>query len=420
LPVVTVVGLLGPGLIGFTAVIESVFAMPGIGRLVVEAALNRDYPTIMTLNLLTAVAMLASTLAVDVPLLVPVLAPYDPTEQRAGAVAAPPSAAHPMGTDNFGGRRWIATEPPPARILIACHARPRSRATYADYLALEALGKDKHEFLGGEIFAMADGTPEHGAVAIAVGGGLRVGLRGRPCRVYSSDARVLIQDTGLTTYPDVSVVCGQLETAPEDPDAITNPVLLVEVLSETGTESSAGDSRPAMGRVGTSGCSTASSVSSSTPSPAAPPLVPMTGRSRRGSWWPRCHSRRRLCGRPFSIWPPGLGHAQAVRIQAVVQPHVHRGGQPHRLVGLGEPVRHRPGAVVLMVENYRTGLIWDVMRRCPYIVAGLRRAGFTGGWLSRSNPPRSAPCSLFPPTRGASGCGSSARRKDRRRPPRRV
>jgi hypothetical protein len=39
------------------------------------------------------------------------------------------------------------------------------------------------------------------------------------------------------------------------------------------------------------------------------------------------------------------------------------------------------GPVVLMIENYRTGLIWNTMRRCPYVVAGLRRAGFTGGWL---------------------------------------
>jgi hypothetical protein len=37
--------------------------------------------------------------------------------------------------------------------------------------------------------------------------------------------------------------------------------------------------------------------------------------------------------------------------------------------------------VVLMIENYRSGLIWDIMRRCPYISAGLRRASFTGGWL---------------------------------------
>jgi hypothetical protein len=40
------------------------------------------------------------------------------------------------------------------------------------------------------------------------------------------------------------------------------------------------------------------------------------------------------------------------------------------------------GPVALMIENHRSGLIWDVMRRCPYIIAGLRRAGFTGGWLN--------------------------------------
>jgi hypothetical protein len=39
------------------------------------------------------------------------------------------------------------------------------------------------------------------------------------------------------------------------------------------------------------------------------------------------------------------------------------------------------GPVALMIENYRSRLVWDVMRRCPSIVAGLRRAGFTGGWL---------------------------------------
>lgn len=66
LPVVTVAGMLVPILIGATAVIESVFAMPGLGRLAVEAALNRDYPTVMTLNFLTAAVVLLINLAVDV------------------------------------------------------------------------------------------------------------------------------------------------------------------------------------------------------------------------------------------------------------------------------------------------------------------------------------------------------------------
>lgn len=104
--------------------------------------------------------------------------------------------------------------------------------TYAEYRAAEVAGLTRHEYLNGEVWAMAGGTPEHSALAVAIGGELRNALRGKPCRVYSSDLRVRIGDAGLSTYPDASVVCGQLETAPDDKDAITNPVVLVEVLSE--------------------------------------------------------------------------------------------------------------------------------------------------------------------------------------------
>ena len=64
-------------------------------------------------------------------------------------------------------------------------------------------------------------------------GELHAALRGGPCRGYSSDVRVRIPETGLATYPDLSIVCGPLETAPDDKDAITNPVVLVEVLSDS-------------------------------------------------------------------------------------------------------------------------------------------------------------------------------------------
>lgn len=103
--------------------------------------------------------------------------------------------------------------------------------THAEYLAFEAQSEVRHEFLRGEIFEMAGGTPEHGAVAVAVAAELRAALRDKPCRVFSSDVRVRIKATDLTTYPDVSVVCDRLETDAEDKDAITNPVVLVEVLS---------------------------------------------------------------------------------------------------------------------------------------------------------------------------------------------
>jgi Uma2 family endonuclease len=104
--------------------------------------------------------------------------------------------------------------------------------TYAEYLATEEVSETKHEWLNGEVFAMAGGTLPHGALAAAVIAALSAALRGRPCRVFTSDVRVRVQETGLSTYPDVSVACGRLETAPEDRHALVNPVVLVEVLSD--------------------------------------------------------------------------------------------------------------------------------------------------------------------------------------------
>jgi len=110
---------------------------------------------------------------------------------------------------------------------------PSGRMTYAEYLAAEAVSDVRHEYLNGEVWVMAGGTPEHAALASAINRELGVALRGKPCRVYSSDLRIRIQDTGLSTYPDVAVVCGQLATAADDEDAAVNPVLLVEILSPT-------------------------------------------------------------------------------------------------------------------------------------------------------------------------------------------
>lgn len=109
----------------------------------------------------------------------------------------------------------------------------RKLLTYAEYMAAEDVALEKHEFLDGQVFAMSGGTPEHAALAAACSHALSNALAGRPCRVFSSDLRVRIRATGLTTYPDVSVVCGTLETDAEDPHAINDPLLLVEVLSDS-------------------------------------------------------------------------------------------------------------------------------------------------------------------------------------------
>lgn len=113
------------------------------------------------------------------------------------------------------------------------NAQVKPRVTYAEYLAREAASDVKHEFIAGEVFAMAGGTVEHGALAAALIGELRSALSGKPCRVFSSDVRVLVSSTDASFYPDLSIVCGKLENVSTDANAIVNPLVLVEVLSES-------------------------------------------------------------------------------------------------------------------------------------------------------------------------------------------
>jgi Uma2 family endonuclease len=108
---------------------------------------------------------------------------------------------------------------------------PRHHYTFEDYLALEETGSTRHEYFDGAIYAMAGGTPEHAAMAAAVTAILGRQLTGSPCRVYSSDLRLRVLATGLATYPDVTVICGPSERDPSSPSHVTNPAVIVEVLS---------------------------------------------------------------------------------------------------------------------------------------------------------------------------------------------
>jgi Uma2 family endonuclease len=101
--------------------------------------------------------------------------------------------------------------------------------TYAEYLTLEEESSVRHEYLEGEIYAMAGGTPDHAALAASVIGLLRAGIS-RDCRIFTSDLRIRTA-SGLSTYPDAAVVCGKTARALDDPIAVTNPCLLVEVTS---------------------------------------------------------------------------------------------------------------------------------------------------------------------------------------------
>ena len=106
--------------------------------------------------------------------------------------------------------------------------------SFAEYLALERESEIRHEFDSGEILAMAGGTARHSALAARIIMALGTTAR-RGCTVFQSDMRVRVLATGRATYPDASMVCGAIEYDPEDAarTTITNPVLLVEVLSVT-------------------------------------------------------------------------------------------------------------------------------------------------------------------------------------------
>jgi Uma2 family endonuclease len=120
-----------------------------------------------------------------------------------------------------------------AILTAAMTAAEELRMSYSEYLAAEKVAERKHEYLRGAVYAMAGGTPEHAALTAAFSIALGGALKGKPCRVYSSDLRVRVSETDLSTYPDLTVVCGKLETAADDPDAAVNPVVLVEVLSDS-------------------------------------------------------------------------------------------------------------------------------------------------------------------------------------------
>ena len=100
-----------------------------------------------------------------------------------------------------------------------------------EYLQAERKAEDKSEYYDGQIFAMAGAKPRHTGIATNFVVRLGSALNGGSCRVFTSDMRVHVPATGLYTYPDVSVVCG--EPVFIQSDNLVNPVLVIEVLSKS-------------------------------------------------------------------------------------------------------------------------------------------------------------------------------------------
>jgi Uma2 family endonuclease len=105
--------------------------------------------------------------------------------------------------------------------------------TYDQYLQLERETDIRHEWRRGVAVAMAGGTLTHAELSTRVLIALGIRLQGKPCQPWNSDAKVRIAAEDVSTYPDISVVCGEVIRDTLDPQTITNPTVLIEVLSES-------------------------------------------------------------------------------------------------------------------------------------------------------------------------------------------
>jgi len=107
------------------------------------------------------------------------------------------------------------------------------RLTEAEYLVLERAAEFKSEFHEGEMFAMAGGTRRHSLITGNLLREFSGKLDGRNCALYNSDLRVKVEATGLLTYPDLSMACGDQRFLDSEEDVLVNPLLIAEVLSDS-------------------------------------------------------------------------------------------------------------------------------------------------------------------------------------------
>ncbi len=102
-----------------------------------------------------------------------------------------------------------------------------------EYLEQEITATEKHEYYRGEIFAMSGASKEHNEIFSNVFGEIAHKLKGKGCKPYGSDFRVHIPKNTLYTYPDIIIICGKPELTDDKFDNVTNPSVIIELLSKS-------------------------------------------------------------------------------------------------------------------------------------------------------------------------------------------
>jgi len=102
-----------------------------------------------------------------------------------------------------------------------------------EYLELEETAEFKSEYYQGEIFNMAGASINHNQIITNLVIEIGTALKNKECRIFSNDVRLWVESKNLFTYPDLIIVCNKLEYYPDRNDTITNPLIIIEVLSES-------------------------------------------------------------------------------------------------------------------------------------------------------------------------------------------
>ncbi len=109
----------------------------------------------------------------------------------------------------------------------------KSRFTVEEYLEFEKKSLEKHEYFQGEIFSMAGADARHNVLFSNLFGELAHKLKGKPCKPFGSDLRIYVEQNALFTYPDISIICGEIVPSALDEDTATQPTVLIEILSRS-------------------------------------------------------------------------------------------------------------------------------------------------------------------------------------------
>ncbi|MEI7867652.1 MAG: Uma2 family endonuclease [Candidatus Methylumidiphilus sp.] len=117
--------------------------------------------------------------------------------------------------------------------------QPAITFNFNDYLAFESEQPEKHEFVRGEIFAMAGARRAHVTVSLNLASAFKTHLRGTPCRTYMADIKVSVEAADTGFYPDVMVSCDGRDHAADL--YLSHPILVVEVLSDSTAAYDRGD-----------------------------------------------------------------------------------------------------------------------------------------------------------------------------------